>query len=147
MGSSASNVIVALTNIPAVMPLWNSLQRGDHLTAACVGFAACASFVSHLFEAHKHGNVGFGCTPAMSRWLNYADRLAVGVLASRVVYLLARNKRQVMMIKIFAVPLCCALALNLASEHDKDSKRLFVVLHSAWHLSAFFLLDAFLSFF
>ena len=58
------NIIVASTNIAALAPIYAS--KNDLLTCFAIILAASASFVSHLFETHKHGMFGFNCLPKNS---------------------------------------------------------------------------------
>ena len=52
------NVIVALSNYPAILPINTALDNRDFGTFAVINFVATASFISHLFENHKHGMPG-----------------------------------------------------------------------------------------
>jgi len=138
------NILVASTNIVALYPINTSLSNKDYLTASIITFTAVASFISHLFESHKHGMTGFGCSPYYSYLLNRLDVFGVIVLGVRVAYHTYFYERieAILHLNIIAITMA-TLLVGFLSEIDKntDTKLLFVVLHSIWHCMAFWTLN------
>lgn len=88
------NLIVALSNFTCLDPIWKSYDQGDDIITFCsISFVSLASFVSHLFECHKHGMPGIsGFLNAypmeeVSYVLNRFDVLGVFLLFGRMLYL------------------------------------------------------------
>lgn len=135
---SILNVIVAGSNFVALAPIRHSYFT-DPITCGAITYAACASFVSHLFESHKHDMVGFGCSPRLSYFLNRLDVLGVVLLILRLAYISPLPK----ILRYLPLALACSL-LNLYSEHVTTSRTVFVILHSLWHISIFTLLNEFI---
>lgn len=130
------NVLMATTNVASVPSIRRAATARDYWTVALLGFAAGASFVSHLFESHKHGMDGFGCPPRISFALNRVDVVGACLLAMRVAMITP--------LKLYlshAPPLALCVCLNLISERDPKTQRIFLVCHSLWHICVFFSLS------
>ncbi len=54
------NLLVAVTNFPAIYAIILAINKHDILTALVITYIASASFLSHLVENHKHGMYGIG---------------------------------------------------------------------------------------
>lgn len=140
------NVFVALSNFPVVVPLKTCLVRGDTTTALTIGFVGLASFVSHLFENHKHGMPGLGVSPRTSYYLNRLDVLGCILTVCRFAYVYYHNYGgPIKGVDVFYLTLAF-VALRI-SEYDKYNAGLkwrYVWTHSLWHVSIFLLMDRFL---
>ena len=129
------NIIVASTNIAALAPIYAS--KHDLLTCFAIILAASASFVSHLFETHKHGMFGFNCLPKNSFLLNRIDVLGAIFLACRVLFIV---KEEILLQHSFLILFFCAICM--LSEYDQSAakRNFFVVSHSIWHIGIFWVL-------
>jgi hypothetical protein len=135
-----ANVLVAASNAPA---LW-AVARARHTSAplyAAVAFVAVASFVSHLFESHKHGMRGFGTPPALSYALNRADVAGCVAVVLVFAYEIMVTRRVPWPSAALWARLALALLDCAVSEyhaHDASLKwRLYVPGHMLWHALAF----------
>jgi len=135
------NVLVASSNAVAILPIRQAVLNQDWFTAGCIIVAAMMSFISHLFESHKHDQIGFGCEFRVSYILNRLDVAGVYLLVARMVAKLCAEVsfRKHVMTKAFIFILAVAVCLNLFSE--RTSRYLFIVTHCVWHILAFALLD------
>ena len=147
------NIIVALTNYPALKAIDTAFGNNDPLTALLIGFAGSASFISHLVENHKHNMPGFfpNCSHKTSYLLNRVDVLGVVVLGIRVTSLYYHHYgiSPIFFTRypVFTGCLLLSCGLNLISErwdYVASRKKLFILTHSLWHLSIFSLLNIFL---
>lgn len=139
------NVVTACTNLAALYPIQKRVQQNDTLTVALLAFAAGASFISHLFESHKHGSIGFGCSQVISQYLNYVDRWACVLLVPRVVYVACTS----LLAKDVFVLACSAaffVACNQISEcdHSARTRSRYLFFHNVWHIGIFLILGHFL---
>lgn len=141
------NIIVAITNITALLPIITTWNRGDYVTMSCIVFVAIASFISHLFENHKHGMPGLMSTisPRVSYLLNRFDVFGVTLTALRFFWLIVHHCDVYWFVQhaSLLVLLCLCSGLNVYSEYDKynpDLKTGYIITHSMWHLSIFVLL-------
>ena len=113
-------------------------------------FVGSFSFLSHLAENHKHGMPGIGFSPNVSYILNRFDVLGVVLVALRMIYLYYW-KRGISITLFLENPyltslLILAVACNLISEHDKYNQELkwrYIVCHSIWHTSIFWIANKF----
>jgi hypothetical protein len=137
------NLIVAFTNITVILPIITALQNKDHLTAVIIGFTGIASFISHLFENHKHNMPGiYPVSKKCSYILNRFDVFGVFLIGLRFAYMYYQKYNMTLNMEI--LPYLSVIALNLLSEYDKYNPALktrYIVLHSLWHLSAFYSID------
>ena len=139
------NLLVAVSNVTVLWPLLTSWYKRDYLTFGSLLFAGASSFISHLFESHKHGMYGFGCPHHISYLLNRMDVVGVALTTSRLLYLFG-NKYGLdfstypwTLIFKFGLSFC----LNAISEWDKtpSTKRIFLLSHIPWHLIIFYLIN------
>ena len=56
---SKINIIIALTNILAILPYSVAEHYGDNTTCTFITLATVSSGISHLLMSHKHGLPGF----------------------------------------------------------------------------------------
>lgn len=145
------NLLVALTNVPCVIPILTSLKQRDYVTATCVAFVSLASIVSHLFENHKHGMPGLGLSPTVSYYLNRADVIGCIVVVTRFLQLYTRNYGSsitpILQNKSILVAFLVSFFCLRVSEYTYSAKykwSLYIPFHSLWHLSIFPLMSAFL---
>lgn len=65
------NLLVAVTNLPVILPLYYTWINSDFLSFFVITFVGIFSFVSHLAENHKHGMPGlFAISTSTSYVLN-----------------------------------------------------------------------------
>jgi VanZ family protein len=144
--SSFLNVIVALTNVVACLPLRLLWHQRDYVTWGCLAFLATFSFASHLCESHKHGMKGFDVPRHVSYLLNRFDVLGCVLLGLRSSYLwMAEYWPNPRRHQLYMA--AWALTCLWVSEYDKyNPKRrtLYVVCHSIWHVLAYLLLGHYL---
>ena len=143
------NIIVALTNLPVILPIRTSYLKGDMLTATTIGFVGLASFVSHLAENHKHGMIGIGLSKKVSYYLNRLDILGCILTGARLGYLYYNRYgitiSPIKTVDIFRI-LIAFMFLRI-SEYDKYNstlKWIYIPMHSLWHISIFMLMNRFL---
>lgn len=126
------NCWMAVTNLAALFPL---LQvKNDKLTLYSIIFAASASFISHLFESHKHGMIGFNCSHQISHLLNRIDVIGAVSLIVRIFII----SKWTILLK-YSIPVCFCGLFNLISEYDKSraTRDFFLITHSIWHIGIF----------
>lgn len=129
---SGWNVWMAFSNIGVIDTMFKS--KSDKLTVAALMFVSSASFISHLFESHKHGMIGFQCDPKLSYLLNRVDVFGAFLLASRIFMITPWS----LLLKYLPCFLLCGW-LNFFSEFDKTAKTrdVFLVTHTLWHFGIF----------
>jgi hypothetical protein len=132
MSSNYWNVLLAISNIPAIETYQLASKHNDHSTARYVALVAFMSFVSHLFQSHKHNQRGFGCPKHYSIWLNRLDLLGCFLLTCRLLFI-SRKKNLYRPKSFLSLLLCCTW--NLVAE--KLEPDVFAVAHSVWHISIF----------
>lgn len=144
------NVIVAFTNFPVILPLETAWKNNDITSFFVILFVGVASIVSHLAENHKHGMPGlFTISKSRSYLLNRLDVMGVYITLLRFLYLYFTKFGLSTQFIILNYKLCCALIcsfmLNIISEYDKtqNTKNIFIVTHSLWHIFIFILMDKF----
>lgn len=138
------NIIVTLTNLPCIYPIYISYKNKDYITTTSITYVASASIISHLFENHKHGMPGFGLSQNVSYILNRLDVFGSVLVISRFAYLLYKkygfNKNIVTQnYKLTFSAIVCAIFLRI-SEYDKyntELKNMYIVTHSIWHMGIF----------
>lgn len=127
------NIVVALSNFPAVYPIYHAYCQGDILTTSIVAYVATASFVSHLFENHKHGMPG-----VLSLWnihpntkisyiLNRLDVLGAGLTILRfgsLYYDRYQSPAFLLKHKLFTTLLISSFGFLFISEYDKFNPKL-----------------------
>lgn len=131
---SVWNVFLASTNIAALWPIYY-MNKNNYTTCFLICGAACSSFMSHLLQSHKHNMVGFGTPKELSRVLSMVDISFAVNLALHLFLRMSWN-----LVEEFAPWLIVSFACNLISERASLSKPMFVLFHSMWHISIFFLL-------
>ena len=144
------NIIVAISNFPALFPIKLAIYNNDCLTCCAVLFVFIASFVSHLFENHKHGMVGIAnINPNISYILNRFDILGVILVLLRFAYLIYVYSIKKLITNDFdiIIYLIVSSIFNIISEHDKYNaklKKIYIVTHIIWHISIFSIMYLFL---
>lgn len=145
------NLVVALSNLPAIYPIRYALNHGDYKTAAVVSFVASCSFFSHLVENHKHGMPGIGFNKTFSYYANRLDVLACIVTTSRFLCLYyTRYGMNIPMLfrhkKFLTLCLLPFIFLRM-SEYDKYNPKLkhfYMLAHTIWHVSIFYTMKLFM---
>lgn len=142
------NLLMAVTNITAVLPIARAFINQDYLTASLIIFAVFASVVSHLWENFKHGMDSI--TPVskeLSLNLNRFDRFGCILLSIRLLYLFIEkhdyNFGMLLDYPFMFVP----FIFGRISEYDKYNPRLrnmYLVTHSIWHSTIFPAMDFFM---
>lgn len=138
------NWVVALSNLVAIYPLL--ISYGDTWTFLCLLNVSLASFISHLFECHKHGMPGNGLSPRTSYLLNRWDVAGCILFTARFVQIyvytygidawpLFINYRWTCMVMACIGFLCLRI-----SEYDKynpNLKETYIMFHVLWHVTIF----------
>lgn len=145
------NILVAITNAPAIHPITTSLLKRDYWTAASLIFVTTASITSHLAENHKHGMPGIGFSQNFSYYLNRMDVAGCIMLGLRLGYCYYR-KYGFNLGPIYRTPYLlgfgvAAMFLLRISEYDKYNTQLkyfYMLTHCSWHLTIFPLINYFL---
>ena len=147
------NLIVALSNIPAIYPIYLASRQKDYLTVAALGFVGLASFTSHLVENHKHGMSGIGFSPKVSYILNRFDVLGCALVAMRFSYLYYNkyglSLNIVLQNKVLFFSFLIPFIFLRISEHDKYNpklKNIYIITHCLWHITIFDSMASFMSF-
>ena len=141
--SSLNNIIVASSNAMFLARLSLSFHKGDNVTSVFILGAGTASILYHLFESHKHGMVGFGCSHSHSRNLLTVDRLGVFFLFARSLFLLPSPFPTRIALEALGAGL-----FALYSEYDKynpERQTGYIISHCIWHVSIFYVLRRYLS--
>jgi hypothetical protein len=140
---SFDNLLLALTNFIAYYPIKTSFANNDIITAMVILFVAIMSFLSHLFESHRHDMIGFGAPKQLSYLLNRLDVFACFLVITRYIYLLLMNL--IKFPNIFEIiGILIAIIFNIISENDKNSKWPYFPLHCMWHISIFCMMNSIL---
>ncbi len=135
---SVYNIIIVASNLSAYYPMKIAYEKNDYKTLICIGFVASASFVSHLFQSHKHKQIGFGTRIQTSKLLNWVDIFGCAVIVLRLCYLFYNSRYQRNIIRKLLIPLLFCIGLNLISE-----KTSYPIIHSLWHISIFIWMGSF----
>ena len=138
------NILVALSNAPAVLSIKRSYIAHDYITTGSIVFVASMSFLSPLVENHKHGMTGIGFTRNISYILNRLDVLGCIIVTLRFGYLYYNKHGFVLPQHIISY--CLPICLNVLSEYDKtpSTQTLYMISHIAWHISIFTMMSHFL---
>lgn len=138
------NLLVALSNYPVLDVINLAYARGDVLTLTIVSYVGLGSFLSHLFENHKHGMPGWYLSQETSYALNRIDVSGVILTIARFGYLYyCKYGLTYAVLMENTLLVCLALVgvmLNLLSEHDKynaNLKWLYIPTHALWHIIIF----------
>ncbi len=155
------NIYLAISNVLVILPLRTSYLNGDIITFSTIFFVGLMSFLSHLFENHKHGmkgfisvpiniNININCSYSLSYVLNRFDVLGCIFVLVRFLqlfykYMYNYNEYVLNDINIIVMALF-SLSLNLISEYDKTIKTRcrYVITHSLWHVCIYYVMDCFL---
>lgn len=146
------NIIVAISNLPSLYPIYISYMNEDYTTCASMAFVAGASFISHLIENHKHGMPGIGFSITTSRVANKFDVLGCYGVISRFAYLYYKKYGFDFNVVKKHYPLSCYAILCFIclyiSERDKYNpalKKRYIGAHITWHMGIFTVMGKFLS--
>ena len=143
------NLLMAVTNITAVLPIRLAFINGDYLTASLILFTAFASVTSHLWENFKHGmNSITPISQELSLNLNRLDRFACSLTTIRLLYLFIEKHGYNFRILLDHPFMFSPFIFEQISEYDKYNPRLrniYLVTHSIWHLTIFPAMDFFMS--
>lgn len=146
------NLIVALTNAPALFPLYKLYSKGDYLSTGILSGLTLASFGSHLVENHKHNMKGvFPSLPLkISYWACKTDVLFSGLTAIRMAYLYYKkfgfSLRIILRhpsLLLFAPVVALLGYVSEFDQYNPDLKRFYMLSHSLWHIGIFTLLNEF----
>ncbi len=139
------NIIMMMSNAAAVPAVLISFKFNDWWTFACIIMAAFFSAVSHLFESHKHGMTGFGCSKRNSRALNLGDIVAAMALVSRSAYIVYHHfPQESVMYYAQWFGVLWSIAIFSESDYSADTMNRYMIFHTIWHLGVFSLLYLFL---
>ena len=140
------NWTVACTNLMALYPLVLMYRSADWISFFCLLNVSIASFVSHLFECHKHGMPGNGASERTSYLLNRWDVAGCVVFAARfaAIFIVRYGPTPWPLVlnglwPVFILFLVANVFLRI-SEYDKYNARLkdrYIITHCAWHFMIF----------
>lgn len=127
------NIVVALSSLVFAVPMMYADSNDDLPTSLSILSVLFFSFVSHLFENHKRGSIGF---PRFSKKasiiLNWLDRLGVAIVSYRFINLYLENDIPVTLDDVVIVT--ATAVLGLVSEMRVGSIwRHHIPIHSVWH--------------
>jgi len=137
---SIANVVVALTNVMALLPLHYLFHKKDIISFTIVYQAMIASFFYHLFESHKHNLTGFGTSTKCSQHLLRLDSICASIL---FLYITTQSflheyykDKKLWILTLFAF-LCFGLSEfnSFFSQH----KWQFAIVHGLWHVIGFYI--------
>lgn len=135
------NIIVSLTNLPCLLPIYTALKANDFITSGIITFVSVGSIVSHLIENHKHGMEGLpNVSQEMSYYWNRIDVLGSILTIGRLSWLYYQKYQFKLPSNHFYILLLPLIFLRI-SEYDKynvNLKLMYIVTHSLWHLSVFY---------
>ncbi len=144
------NILVAGSNFGAIKVIQSTLLNDDYITYIVVSYVAVASFISHLFENHKHGMPGWYLSPEVSYLLELLGVTGVILTVTRFCYLYYINYGlTVDVLKPHLNEICVGvfgIFFNLLSEHDKYNKELkavYIISHMLWHMIIFEVMNYF----
>lgn len=145
------NILVALSNVPSIFPIYQAHKNNDIVTLSCISFVSVFSFLSHLVENHKHGMPGIGISPKISYILNRLDVLGCIFAVSRFGKIFLSDLSILKSItndKHIMIGLPLVLASSVISEYDKYNPKLkhrYVLFHCLWHIGIFYQMNRVLS--
>ncbi len=144
------NIVIAFSNIAAYPALEYSYK--NIFTFIPLLFVSTFSFISHIFESHKHGLYGFGMDHKYSYFLNRLDVFGSIWLTLRILYLYYQ-KYGFNLSPFFSDPYLPMLTIfafvfSILSEHQywmgtsynpnvESLKRLYLITHCLWHILIF----------
>lgn len=141
LSNTLENLSTTATNILSIIPCYLAYNKGDYLTLSLTAFAAASSAISHLFESHKHGMYGFGCSPKISYILNRVDTLGSYALFGRIAYLAYSHPNSIRepftiisSLSAFIFMLCLRISEH---DHTPTTKCRYLVFHNIWHTGIF----------
>lgn len=138
------NILTAITNFTAALPIWRSYKQKDYVTTALITFAAFASFSYHLIKNHKHGMGIEEHSKTFSAWMNLFDLFGVSLVLVRF---------SGMFLETYAkLPLTLYLKTGTLlfvlyyGQVDSSSAGLlrYVIFHNLWHIGSFIVMDEFI---
>ncbi len=144
------NILIACSNYPAIKIIQSTQNNNDIITYIILLFTISISFLSHLFENHKHGMSGWYLSRDWSFFLNRLDLLGVIVTLSRFLYLYYIKYGWDLSVLIpHQYPLFLTfsgIVFNIISEYDQQNpelKAIYIIAHIMWHLIFFDVMDYF----
>lgn len=149
------NIITAVTNIVCILPIYRALQNQDVLTALVITTVGLASTISHLAENHKYGMPGvLGVTQRTSWILNQMDIAAELLTLCRLLflYLLIYGWS---LTPFYVNPVECMSMLSpltllrISSYNNQNAqwKPIYLVCHNLWHITVFYSIYHYLTYF
>lgn len=124
-----NNIILALSNVYAILPIIKSYNLGHYLMTFTFIFAGLGSFLYHLSE-QKHGLPGIYPFNLVTWKLLWIDRIgAISAIISVFIY----GNNYIEIIKYGSL----ALLILFISEKLCPNPWPFVPIHVIWHMMAF----------
>ncbi|BCS83585.1 hypothetical protein QLL95_gp0538 [Cotonvirus japonicus] len=149
-----SNILVAISNFPVILPIALSWSKRDYWTCGAISFVGIASFVSHLIENHKHGMNGIGFSETTSYIWNRLDVMGCLIVISRIAMVYYNkyglNIKPIYNNKIYFATSLLPIIFLYISEYDKynaNLKKIYIPTHCLWHTSIFTSMYCFLKYF
>ena len=138
MNTDNSNMFMAATMLPFLIPFYMEISKSSYITAILIAFSGLSSALYHLHESQKHQLMGFSLSPTLSSpsW-NYllinVDRLGAVMLGSwKLMHL-----RDFSWIRDGAIAIGLMALSETVYRHEQTN---YMILHTMWHLMAAYLL-------
>ncbi|XWV26323.1 hypothetical protein QJ857_gp0751 [Tupanvirus soda lake] len=138
------NLIVALSNLPCVYPLYKAYVHNDIYTTTAIAFVSFASFVSHLVENHKHGMPGIGFSTTTSYILNRFDVAGCVMIGTRLAYLYYKKYgysvnglKQHSLLLWLGLSMVAILKISEYDKYNPKFKTMYIATHCLWHIGIF----------
>lgn len=141
MNINPLNLITAFTNITAFFPLYRSCVHKDFITFGAISFVAVFSFISHLYENHKHGMGLKEHSKVVSYYLSKLDVLGAWIVVFRLLPMaFAVYDRVGITYYVFAG---ITGFFGAISEYDitEETRTKYLIFHGLWHLGSFVAID------
>jgi hypothetical protein len=149
---SMENIIVAFSNISALLPLYTIGKHNDFLTLTVIMFVFLMSFFSHLIENHKHGMPGIGFSKRASYYLNRLDVMGCFIVCLRMAYLYYDKYhfdfvpiKENQFLFIFAFILFFILQISEYDKYNVKLKYRYITTHCVWHIGIFIVINFYLN--
>lgn len=146
------NLIMALSNLPALVPLYIIFcNKEDYTTGIILSLAVIASFISHLLENHKHGMIGYYDVSSMTSYIwNKLDVIFANMVFLRIGYLYFNIYGFYIYDPHMIVNFLLIFLIGIFSEYDKynpNLRNIYMIMHITWHCGIYILLAIFIHYY
>ena len=154
------NLITSLSNITCILPIYEAYSRNAIYLTIIIINSAFWSFVSHLYENHKHGMGLKIHSKKFSYYTNMLDGISAFILCYWMSCLLFNycmktieeifeyKDEDIIMIFLYILTDKCLLrifttilsffAFSISQiDESKDTRKIYLIFHSIWHITIF----------